>query len=107
MRHRRAAWLFSSAFVNSSYQGLRLDNVEISFISDNQHQLITKQEVIDMISSYGIVKNVSQRNGFDINSLEKKFIDHPAVETAEVFFVNNGKFSLFMGSQESVFLPQN
>jgi cell division protein FtsQ len=44
-----------------------------------------------MLSSFGIVKKVTSRETFDINQLEEKLLSHPAVKTAQVFFVNNGK----------------
>ena len=84
-------WIFSSAFVAKSYQKIVLSEIEINFISDNQHKFITKIEIKDMLSSLGVVKGVALRETFDIKFLEKKIFDHPAVKNADVFFVNNGK----------------
>ena len=84
-------WIFSSAFVTKSYQKILLSDVEINFISDNQHKFITKSEINDMLSSLGVVKGVAFRESFDIKFLEKKIFDHPAVKKVDVFFVNNGK----------------
>ena len=84
-------WLISSAFVNGFYQKLKLNSIDVSFFSDNKHNLITVSEVNNMLSSFGIVEEVTLREDFDIKLLEKKLSNHPAVELAEVFFVNNGK----------------
>lgn len=84
-------WLISSGFVSGFYHHLKLNSVEVSFITDNPHNLITVGEVNNMLSSFGIVKEVTLRKDFDIKLLEKKLSDHPAVAKAEVFFVNNGK----------------
>ena len=79
-------WLVSTAFFNGFYNEIKLSNIKVNFISDNYHDLITKGEVSDMLSSYGVVKGVTLREEFDIEGLEKKFLDHLAVESAEVFF---------------------
>ncbi len=84
-------WIFSSAFVNKSYQKILLSDIEINFISNNQHNFITKQEVKDILSSLGLVKGVASRGNFDIKLIENKIFNHPAVKKVDVFFVNNGK----------------
>jgi cell division protein FtsQ len=88
------AWLILSGFVNNKYHELPLDEIEVSFEKGNVHKFITEGEVMDMLSSSGIVSGVTIRNEFDILKLESKFLSHPGVEKAEVFFVNNGKLIL-------------
>ena len=87
-------WLVSTAFFNGFYNEIKISNIKVNFISDNYHDLITKSEVSDMLSSYGIVKGVTLREEFNIEELEKKFLDHLAVESAEVYFVNNGTLTI-------------
>jgi len=72
------AWLVSTAFFNGFYNEIKISNIKVNFISDNYHDLITKSEVSDMLSSYGIVKGVTLREEFNIEELEKKFLDHLA-----------------------------
>ena len=41
-------WIFLTAFANSEYAEITLNEVNIDFIKDNQHHLITNDEVVDL-----------------------------------------------------------
>ena len=88
------AWLILSGFVNNKYHELLLDEIEVSFEEGNVHEFITKDEIMDILASTGIVSGLTLRNKLDLFILESKFLNHPGVEKAEVFFVNNGKLKL-------------
>ena len=96
------AWLILSGFVNNKYHELPLDEIEVSFEKGNDHDFITKGEVMDILSSSGIVSGVTIRNEFDILKLESKFLSHQGVEKAEVFFVNNGKLKLYIKKRNPI-----
>jgi len=89
-----SVWLFSSAFVLESYQKIQVKKINVSFINDNNHSFITKTEIIEILSSFGVTTNDNDKSSFNIKYLENKLLMHPAVKIAEIFFNNNGNLDI-------------
>ena len=89
-----AAWFIPSSFISGKYQKIKLKNISIKIIDDNHHDFITKSEINSLLSSIGIVKNVSLKEEIYFSNIESKLCSHPAVNSAEVYFNNNGDLEL-------------
>ena len=83
-------WIFLTAFANSEYGEIVLNKVNIVFIKDNQHHLITNDEVKDLVKNLGLVEGVSIKKDIHVDQIEKTLKSHYAVDKAEVYFLNNG-----------------
>lgn len=83
-------WIFLTAFANSEYGEIVLNKVNIVFIKDNQHHLITNDEVVDLVKDLGLVEGVSIKKDIHVDQIEKTLRSHYAVDKAEVYFLNNG-----------------
>ncbi|MEC9159937.1 MAG: hypothetical protein VX710_05930 [Bacteroidota bacterium] len=83
-------WIFLTAFANSEYAEITLNEVNIDFIKDNQHHLITNDEVVDLVKDLGLVEGVSIKKDIHVDQIEKTLRNHYAVDKAEVYFLNNG-----------------
>ena len=83
-------WIFLTAFANSEYGEIVLNKVNIVFIKDNQHHLITNDEVVDFVKDLGLVEGVSIKKDIHVDQIEKTLRSHYAVDKAEVYFLNNG-----------------
>ena len=83
-------WIFLTAFANSEYGEIVLNKVNIVFIKDNQHHLITNDEVVDLVKDLGLVEGVSIKKDIHVDKIEKTLRSHYAVDKAEVYFLNNG-----------------
>ena len=83
-------WIFLTAFANSEYGEIVLNKVNIVFIKDNQHHLITNDEVKDLVKNLGLVEGVSIKKDIHVDQIEKTLRSHYAVDKAEVYFLNNG-----------------
>jgi len=83
-------WIGLSAFVSNRYNELVIKNIDINLIDDNQHHFITKSEISSLLSSLGIVSEVTLNKEIELSHIENKLINHPAVSKAEVYFNNNG-----------------
>ena len=79
-----AAWFIPSSFISGKYQKIKLKNIAIKIIDDNHHDFITKSEINSLLSSIGIVKNVSLKEEIYFSNIESKLCSHPAVNSAEV-----------------------
>ena len=88
------AWLILSAFVSSKYQSIVLKNIDINIVDDNHHLFITKSEINTLLSSLGIVQNVTPKKEIDFSFIEHKLQNHPAINSAQVYFSNNGDLEL-------------
>ena len=64
-------WIFLTAFANSEYAEITLKEVNIDFIKDNQHHLITNDEVVDLVKDLGLVEGVSIKKDIDVDQIEK------------------------------------
>ena len=83
-------WIFLTAFANSEYGEIVLNKVNIVFIKDNQHHLITNDEVVNLVKDLGLVEGVSIKKDIHVDQIEKTLRNHYAVDKAEVYFLNNG-----------------
>ena len=83
-------WIFLTAFANSEYGEIVLNKVNIVFIKDNQHHLITNDEVVDLVKDLGLVEGVSIKKDIHVDQIEKTLRSHYAVDKAEVYFLNSG-----------------
>ena len=88
------AWLILSAFVSSKYQSIVVKNIDINIVEDNHHLFITKSEINSLLSSLGIVKNVTPKKEIDFSYIERKLHNHPAINSAQVYFNNKGDLEL-------------
>ena len=52
-------WIILSGHVLNYYDSLKLKKIEINLIDDNFQNFITKSEIKSIISSLGIIKNVT------------------------------------------------
>ena len=89
-----SGWIVLSGFVSNYYQFIKLKNVQINFIDDNLHQFITKSQVNSMLSLMGIVEKVTLKNEIDLSHIEEKLLNHSAINSAEVYFNNNGNLQV-------------
>ena len=87
-------WVVLSGFVSNFYQDIRLKKVQINFIEDNLHEFITKSEINSMLSSMGIVENVTLKHEINFSHIETKLLNHSAINSAEVYFSNNGNLAV-------------
>ena len=87
-------WVVLSGFVSNFYQDIRLKKVQINFIEDNLHEFITKSEVNSMLSLMGIVENVTLKHEINFSHIETKLLNHSAINSAEVYFSNNGNLAV-------------
>ena len=87
-------WVVLSGFVSNFYQDIRLKKVQINFIEDNLHEFITKSEVNSMLSLMGIVENVTLKHEINFSHIETKLLNHFAINSAEVYFSNNGNLAV-------------
>ena len=88
------AWFIPSSFISGKYQKIKIKNISIKIIDDNHHDFITKSEINSLLSSIGIVKNVSLKEEIYFSTIESRLCSHPAVNSAEVYFNNNGDLEL-------------
>ena len=89
-----SGWIVLSGFVSNYYQFIKLKNVQINFIDDNLHEFITKSQVNSMLSLMGIVEKVTLKNEIDLSHIEEKLLNHSAINSAEVYFNNNGNLQV-------------
>tara|TARA_B110000046_G_scaffold157035_1_gene168173 strand:- start:9 stop:791 length:783 start_codon:yes stop_codon:yes gene_type:complete len=89
-----SGWIVLSGFVSNYYQFIKLKNVQINFIDDNLHEFITKSQVNSMLSLMGIVEKVTLKNEIDLSHIEEKLLNHSAINSAEVYFNNNGSLQV-------------
>ena len=89
-----SGWIVLSGFVSNYYQFIKLKNVQINFIDDNLHEFITKSQVNSMLSLMGIVEQVTLKNEIDLSHIEEKLLNHSAINSAEVYFNNNGNLQV-------------
>ena len=89
-----SGWIVLSGFVSNYYQFIKLKNVQINFIDDNLHEFITKSQVNSMLSLMGIVEHVTLKNEIDLSHIEEKLLNHSAINSAEVYFNNNGNLQV-------------
>ena len=68
--------------------------MQINFIEDNLHEFITKSEVNSMLSLMGIVEKVTLKHEIDFSHIETKLLNHSAINSAEVYFNNNGNLEV-------------
>ena len=89
-----SGWIVLSGFVSNYYKFIKLKNVQINFIDDNLHEFITKSQVNSMLSLMGIVEKVTLKNEIDLSHIEEKLLNHSAINSAEVYFNNNGNLQV-------------
>jgi cell division protein FtsQ len=70
--------------------------VQINFIEDNHHEFITKSEVNSILSSMGIVEKVTLKHEINFSQIERKLLNHSAINSAEVYFNNNGNLVVYI-----------
>ena len=87
-------WLVLTAFVNKTYHHIIYNSLEIKFTKDNEHQLIKKSDVVEIIKDLGLVQGVSLSKEINIKEIEEKLNAHFALESAEVYFLNTGKLKV-------------
>ena len=87
-------WVILSGFVSNFYQDIRLKKVQINFIEDNLHEFITKSDVNSMLSLMRIVENVTLKHEINFSHIETKLLNHSAINSAEVYFSNNGNLAV-------------
>ena len=91
-----SGWIVLSGFVSSFYQDIKLKKVQINFIEDNHHEFITKSEVNSILSSMGIVEKVTLKHEINFFQIERKLLNHSAINSAEVYFNNNGNLVVYI-----------
>jgi len=89
-----SGWIVLSGFVSSFYQDIKLKKVQINFIEDNLQEFIKKSEVNSMLSLMGIVEKVTLKHEIDFSHIETKLLNHSAINSAEVYFNNNGNLEV-------------
>jgi cell division protein FtsQ len=89
-----SGWIVLSGFVSNFYQDIRLKKVQINFTEDNLHEFITKSEVNSILSLMGIVEKVTLKQEIDFSQIERKLLNHSAINSAEVYFNNNGNLKV-------------
>jgi cell division protein FtsQ len=91
-----SGWIVLSGFVSNFYQDIKLKKVQINFIEDNHHEFITKSEVNSILSSMGIVEKVTLKHEINFSQIERKLLNHSAINSAEVYFNNNGNLVVYI-----------
>jgi cell division protein FtsQ len=91
-----SGWIVLSGFVSNFYQDIKLKKVQINFIEDNHHEFITKSEVNSILSSMGIVEKVTLKHEINFFQIERKLLNHSAINSAEVYFNNNGNLVVYI-----------
>ena len=87
-------WIVLSFLVSNRYNELIVKNIDINFVDDNHLDFITKSEISSILSSLGIVSDVTLNKDIGLSYIENKLINHSAVSKAEVYFNNNGNLEV-------------
>ena len=95
-------WVVLTAFVNNTHHHIVYNSLEIKFTKDNEHQLIKKSDVIEIIKDLGIVKGVTLNKEINTREVEKKLNTHFALENAEVYFLNTGKLNVNLSKRTPI-----
>ena len=77
-------WVVLTAFVNKTHHHIVYTSLEIKFTKDNEHQLIKKSDVVEIIKDLGLVQGVTLNEEINTREVEKKLNTHFALENAEV-----------------------
>ena len=97
-----SGWIVLSGFVSNFYQDIKLKKVQINFIEDNLHEFITKSEVNSILSLMGIVEKVTLKHEIDFSQIERKLLNHSAINSAEVYFNNNGNLVVYIKKRNPI-----
>ena len=95
-------WVVLTAFVNNTHHHIVYNSLEIKFTKDNEHQLIKKSDVIEIIKDLGLVQGVTLNKEINTLELEKKLNTHFALENAEVYFLNTGKLNVNLSKRTPI-----
>ena len=95
-------WVVLTAFVNNTHHHIVYNSLEIKFTKDNEHQLIKKSDVIEIIKDLGLVQGVTLNEEINTREVEKKLNTHFALENAEVYFLNTGKLNVNLSKRTPI-----
>lgn len=95
-------WVVLTAFVNNTHHHIVYNSLEIKFTKDNEHQLIKKSDVIEIIKDLGLVQGVTLNKEINTLEVEKKLNTHFALENAEVYFLNTGKLNVNLSKRTPI-----
>ena len=95
-------WVVLTAFVNKTHHHIVYTSLEIKFTKDNEHQLIKKSDVVEIIKDLGLVQGVTLNKDINAQEVEKKLNTHFALENAEVYFLNTGKLNVNLNKRLSL-----
>ena len=95
-------WVVLTAFVNNTHHKIVYNSLEIKFTKDNEHQLIKKSDVVEIIKDLGLVQGVTLNKEINTRELEKKLNTHFALENAEVYFLNTGELNVNLNKRTPI-----
>ena len=95
-------WVVLTAFVNNTHHQIVYNSLEIKFTKDNEHQLIKKSDVVEIIKDLGLVQGVTLNKEINTRELEKKLNTHFALENAEVYFLNTGELNVNLNKRTPI-----
>ena len=79
-------WVVLTAFVNKTHHHIVYNSLEIKFTKDNEHQLIKKSDVVEIIKDLGLVQGVTLNKEINTREVEKKLNTHFALEMQKYTF---------------------
>ena len=95
-------WVVLTAFVNNTHHKIVYNSLEIKFTKDNEHQLIKKSDVVEIIKDLGLVQGVTLNKEINTREVEKKLNSHFALENAEVYFLNTGELNINLNKRTPI-----
>lgn len=95
-------WVVLTAFVNNTHHQIVYNSLEIKFTKDNEHQLIKKSDVVEIIKDLGLVQGVTLNKEINTREVEKKLNTHFALENAEVYFLNTGELNVNLNKRTPI-----
>ena len=95
-------WVVLTAFVNNTHHQIVYNSLEIKFTKDNEHQLIKKSDVVEIIKDLGLVQGVTLNKEINTREVEKKLNTHFALENAEVYFLNTGELNINLNKRTPI-----
>ena len=95
-------WVVLTAFVNHTHHHIVYNSLEIKFTKDNEHQLIKKSDVVEIIKDLGLVEGVTLNKEINTREVEKKLNTHFALENAEVYFLNTGELNVNLNKRTPI-----
>ena len=95
-------WVVLTAFVNKTHHHIVYNSLEIKFTKDNEHQLIKKSDVVEIIKDLGLVQGVTLNKEINTREVEKKLNTHFALENAEVYFLNTGELNVNLNKRTPI-----